>query len=151
MPQDLFLLTLALIGAVIVVASLLSGLVERSGLPQVAVFLAIGAAIGPVGLGFLDAGVRSPLLRVVATVSLALILFIDALSLSIAELARNKLLSFLVVGPGTLLSSVVVALAAWRMLGLAPPMAAILGAALASTDPVLLRGPRPFTQARTRP
>src|SRR5262245_46579004 len=93
-PAETFLLILGLIGAVIIVASLLSGLVERSGLPQVAVFLALGASIGPVGLGFVDAGVNSPLLRVVATVSLALILFTDALSLSIPELTRNKLLSF---------------------------------------------------------
>jgi NhaP-type Na+/H+ or K+/H+ antiporter len=137
---DVFLLTLAVIGAVIVVSSLLSGLVERSGLPQVAVFLALGATIGPIGLGFLDAGVDSPLLRVVATVSLALILFTDALSLSVPELRRNRLLSFLVVGPGTLALAGVVALLGWSLLGLTPAMAAILGAALASTDPVLLRG-----------
>jgi sodium/hydrogen antiporter len=35
---------LAIIGAVIIVSALLSGLIERSGFPQVAVFLALGAA-----------------------------------------------------------------------------------------------------------
>ena len=36
--------TLALLGIVIMVSALLSGLVERSGMPQVAVFLAMGAS-----------------------------------------------------------------------------------------------------------
>ena len=35
---------LALIGIVILVSSLLSGAVERTGLPQVAIFLLLGAA-----------------------------------------------------------------------------------------------------------
>ena len=35
---------LAIIGIVIIVSALLSGLIERSGLPQVAVFLALGVA-----------------------------------------------------------------------------------------------------------
>jgi NhaP-type Na+/H+ or K+/H+ antiporter len=45
-----------------------------------------------------------------------------------------------VLGPGTLLSAALIAVAGWGLLGLAPAAAAILGAALASTDPVLLRG-----------
>jgi sodium/hydrogen antiporter len=43
------------------------------------------------------------------------------------------------LGPGTLLPAALLALAAWLLLDLTLPMAAILGAALASTDPVLLR------------
>ena len=62
-------LALALIGAVIVIAALLSGLVERSGIPQVMIFLALGAAVGPVGLGVLDVPLDSPALQTVATLS----------------------------------------------------------------------------------
>jgi sodium/hydrogen antiporter len=131
---------LAVTGAVIVVSALLSGLVERSGLPQVAVFLALGALIGPVGLGLFDAGIDSPILRVVATLSLALVLFTDALSLDIGEVRQHRLLAVLVLGPGTLASAALIAVAAYWMLDLPLAMAAILGAALASTDPVLLRG-----------
>src|ERR1051326_8389589 len=61
-----FALTLALVGIVIVVAALLSGLIERSGLPQVAVFLALGATLGPYGLRMLNVTLDSSLLRVVA-------------------------------------------------------------------------------------
>jgi Kef-type K+ transport system membrane component KefB len=42
---------LALIGIVILVSALLSGLIERSRFPQVAVFLALGATLGPSDLG----------------------------------------------------------------------------------------------------
>ena len=48
--MDSFLAMLALIGAVIVISALLSGWVDRTGVPQVAVFLAMGALIGPTEL-----------------------------------------------------------------------------------------------------
>lgn len=131
---------LAIVGAVIIVSALLSGLIDRSGLPQVAVFLALGAVLGPFGLGLLNISLSSSTLRVVAILSLALVLFTDAVSLNIAEVRRRASLALRLLGPGTLLSAALIALAAWWLLGLAVPAAAILGAALASTDPVLLRG-----------
>jgi NhaP-type Na+/H+ or K+/H+ antiporter len=134
-----FAATLALLGIVIMVSALLSGLIERSGMPQVVVFLAIGASLGPAGLGVLDLGLDSPALRVVATLSLTLVLFTDALTLDLSEVQRHTALALRVVGPGTLLSAALVAVAAWWVLGLSWPGATILGAALASTDPVLLR------------
>jgi len=135
-----FVLTLALVGVVIIIAALLSGLIDRSDLPQVGVFLALGAMLGPAGLGLLDVTLESPILRVVATLSLVLVLFTDAVSLSIAEMRRHGMLAFRVLGPGTLLSAGLIALAGWLLLGLPLAGAAILGAALASTDPVMLRG-----------
>jgi len=136
---ELFLSTLALIGAVIVISALLSGLIEKSGLPQVAVFLGLGAAIGPAGLNLVNVDIGSPILRVVGTLSLVLVLFTDAVSLNLSEVRKQRLLSFLVLGPGTLFSALLIAVFAWRMLGLGIGAALILGAALASTDPVMLR------------
>jgi NhaP-type Na+/H+ or K+/H+ antiporter len=135
-----FVATLALIGVVVLVSALLSGVIERTGLPQVAVFLALGAMLGPAGLGLLHVTLDSPTLRVIATLSLALVLFTDAVSIDLNEVRRNRTLALLMVGPGTLLSAVVLAGVAWAILGLSPAAAALLGAALASTDPVLLRG-----------
>ena len=134
-----FAATLALIGIVIMVSALLSGLIERSGMPQVAVFLAIGAALGPTGLGVLDLTLDSSVLRVVATLSLSLVLFTDAVTLNLSEVRRHAFLALRVLGPGTLLSAALVAVAGWSVLDLSWPAALILGAALASTDPVLLR------------
>ncbi|HLG22084.1 MAG TPA: cation:proton antiporter, partial [Candidatus Manganitrophaceae bacterium] len=135
-----FTAMMALVGAVIIIAALLSGLIERSGLPQVAAFLALGAVLGPAGLDLFDVKLDSPILRIVATLSLILVLFTDAVSLSIKEVKRHLSLAFLVLGPGTLLSALLIALAGRLLLDIPLASASILGAALASTDPVLLRG-----------
>ena len=131
---------LAIIGVVIIISALLSGLIERSGLPQVAVFLGLGAALGPFGLRLLNISLDSATLRAVATLSLALVLFTDAVSLNIAEVRRQSALAFRLLGPGTLLTAAIIAVAGWWVLSLPVAAAAILGAALASNDPVLLRG-----------
>src|ERR1700752_763931 len=135
-----FIAGLAIIGIVIIVSALLSGLIDRSGLPQIAVFLGIGAALGPAGLGLFNLTLDSPILRVVARLSLTLVLFTDAVSLNIAEVRRQSNLAFRMLGPGTIVCAILTAFAAWGLLGITPANAAILGAALASTDPVLLRG-----------
>jgi len=131
---------LALIGIVIIVSALLSGFVDKTGLPQVAVFIFIGAALGPAGLGVFDMTLGSPVLRIVATLSLTLVLFTDAVTLNIKEMRRHAGLAFRMLGPGTIVCAALTAVAAWWLLGIAPASAAILGGALASTDPVLLRG-----------
>ncbi len=140
MNAESFAATLALIGLVILVSSLLSGAIDRSGVPQVAIFLALGAVLGPVGLGLIDLTLESPALRAMAILALVLVLFSDAISMDMTEVRRQKKLAFLLLGPGTLIPAALIALASWWLLDLAPAAAAVLGAALASTDPVLLRG-----------
>jgi NhaP-type Na+/H+ or K+/H+ antiporter len=88
----------------------------------------------------LDITLESPILRVVATLSLVLVLFTDALTIDLRELRQYRTLALIVLGPGTVLSAVLVSAAGWWLLGLAPAAAVILGASLSSTDPVLLRG-----------
>jgi NhaP-type Na+/H+ or K+/H+ antiporter len=139
MSHETFVATLALIGLVILVASLLSGAVERSGLPQVAIFLLLGALLGPAGLGLVDLPLESESVQVMATLALVLVLFSDAIAVDAGEVRMNRRLAALILGPGTILPAALIALAAWVLLGLSPAAAAILGAALASTDPVLLR------------
>ena len=140
MGADSFVTGLAIIGIVIVVSALLSGLIDKTGLPHVAAFICIGAALGPAGLGVFDITLESPILRVVATLSLALVLFTDAVTLNISEVKRHAGLAFRMLGPGTIFCAALTALGAWWLLKIPPASAAILGAALASTDPVLLRG-----------
>src|SRR5688572_16216840 len=110
---DSFAAVLAIIGVVIVISALLSGWIDRSGLPQVAVFLALGAVLGPFGLGVMNLSLESVELRIVATLSLALVLFTDAVSLNIAEARRRVALAFRLLGPGTLLTALLIALGAW--------------------------------------
>jgi NhaP-type Na+/H+ or K+/H+ antiporter len=134
-----FTTTIALVGIVIIVASLLSGVLERSGLPLVAVFLALGFVLGPTGLGLVDIGLGSPVLQTLAMLALALVLFSDAVTLEVGEVRRQKRLTWRMLGPGTLIPALLIALAGYWLLDVTPASAAILGAALASTDPVILR------------
>ncbi len=138
-PVEDFAALLALIGIVIVVSSLLSGAVERTGLPQVAIFLALGAGLGPWGLGLIDVAHDSPALRVIAVLALVLVLFSDAISVDTGALRQQRGIALLVLGPGTLIVAAVIAGTAHLLLSMSLAHAAILGAALASTDPVLLR------------
>ncbi len=130
---------LVLIGIVILVASLLSGVIERSGLPQVGIFLVLGALLGPAGLGLINLTLESPTLQIIATLALVLVLFSDAIAMDMGEVSRQRRLALLVLGPGSLIPAGLIGLAGWLLLDLAPIQAMILGAALASTDPVLLR------------
>lgn len=139
MSHEHFVATLALLGLVILVTSLLSGAVERTGVPHVAILLLLGAMLGPAGLGLVDLSLESETLQVIATLGLLLVLFTDAISVDIGEVRLQRRLSSLILGPGTLIPAVLIALAAWLLLGLSWAAAAILGASLASTDPVLLR------------
>jgi sodium/hydrogen antiporter len=132
--------TIALIGIVILVASLLSGVVERTGVPQVAIFLLLGAVLGPVGLNVFDLALDSPALRAIATLALVLVLFSDAISIDLKEVKKNARLALLVLGPGSLIPAILIAVASHYLIGLHWAGAAIIGASMASTDPVLLRG-----------
>ena len=140
MTVESFTATIALIGIVILVSSLLSGVVERSGIPQVAIFLILGVALGPLGLGVFDLGLDSPALRAIATLGLVLVLFSDAIAMDLKEVRANRKLALLVLGPGSLIPALLIAIASHFVLGLHWAASAIVGASLASTDPVLLRG-----------
>ena len=131
---------LALIGIVILVSSLLSGVIERTGIPQVAIFLLLGAVLGPAGLRLVQLTLESPTLQWIATLGLVLVLFTDAITMDFGEIRYPRRLVLMILGPATLIPAVITALAAWLLLGLGPLPSFIVGAALASTDPVMLRG-----------
>lgn len=131
--------TLALIAAVIAIAALFSGLMERVRAPEVALFLLLGLVLGPQGLGLVDYPLTSPVLATIATVGLIFVLFTDAVSVDIAAARSQRRLATFVLGPGTILTALLVAAAAWLLLEVSLPAATIIGAALASTDPVLMR------------
>src|SRR5687768_14927969 len=125
--------TLGLLGIVILLAALASGAIERSGFPQVALFLGLGLLIGPAGLGLLHFELHSPALHAVATVALLLVLFIDAVVLNLTEVRTHARLALIALGPGTLIPAIVTTVAGVVLLDLSLPLAAVLGAALAST------------------
>lgn len=130
---------MGIIAIILIGSALASGLVERAPLSFPMIFLALGLLVGPRGLDWLNLEVHSPMLEVVATVTLALVLFLDAVNIKLDELRRDWYVPVLTLGPGTLLIIVGVAIAAWRLVGTSPVESLLLGAMLASTDPVVLR------------
>lgn len=133
------LIAIGLVAAVLVVAALVSGVVERTPVSFPMIFLALGFVLGKPGLGLLQLGPRDVVLETVAILSLAFVLFLDALNLRLEELGNDWVVPVLSLGPGALLTVGLVALAAALLLGTTPLQSLLLGALLASVDPVLLR------------
>lgn len=132
-------LYLGAIGIVIVIASLVSGLVERLPVSPVLVFVALGVLLGPHGTGTFDLGLTSPLIVEVASVALTLVLFTDAMTINLGQLRTNWLPAALVLGPGALLTIALIAVAALGLFRPPPALALLVGAILASTDGILVR------------
>jgi NhaP-type Na+/H+ or K+/H+ antiporter len=130
---------LALIGIVILVSSLLSGLIERTGIPQVAIFLLLGVVLGPAGLNLVNLTLQSPTLQWITTLALVLVLFTDAIAMDFSQFRRPRRVLLVILIPATLIPAALIGLLARFLLGLDWLPSAILGAALASTDPVMLR------------
>ena len=134
-----FLTVFALIGIVLTLSALASGVVARAPVSFPILFLGLGFLLGKHGLGIIAMAPHDRILEAVATVSLAFVLFLDAVRLRFDELGKDWFVPILVLGPGTLLTIALIALAAWLFVGAAPVQALLLGAILSSTDPVVLR------------
>lgn len=132
-------LGMGIIATVLLVAALASGLVERAPLSFPMIFLALGFILGGGGLGVIHMDSHSPVLEAVGIISLALVLFLDAVNVQIDELRRDWFVPVLTLGPGTVLIILGIALTAYLLVGVTPVQALLLGAILASTDPVVLR------------
>lgn len=129
----------ALVGVVLTVSALTSGLVERAPLSFPILFMGLGFVLGGRGLGFLHVSAHDPLLEAVAIVSLAFVLFLDAVKMQPSEFRKGGLVPMLVLGPGTLLTIAGVAGLSALLLHTNLIASLLLGAILASTDPVVLR------------
>jgi NhaP-type Na+/H+ or K+/H+ antiporter len=90
----------ALFGAVLVLAPLASGVVQRAPLSFPIIFLGLGILLGDRAFGVLSLTPEDPSLEVVATLTLALVLFIDALKLRLDEVGDDWVLPILTLGPG---------------------------------------------------
>ncbi|MCX6021281.1 MAG: cation:proton antiporter [Chloroflexi bacterium] len=139
MDEHTLLIYMGTIGLVVIISGLVSGLVERGPLSQVLIFVALGVLVGPQFLHVIDLGIESTAINVVATISLVLVLFTDAIKVNLGQLRANWLLPAIALGPGALLTVAFIAVAGNLVLGMPWVTALLAGAVLASTDAVLLR------------
>lgn len=129
----------AIVAFVLTAAALASGVVDRIPLSLPIIFLVLGLVLGPGVLGIAQISPSDPALAAVATLNLALVLFLDAARFDVDELRREWRVPLRDLGPGTLLTIAGVAIAAGLLLHTSPLQSVLLGAVLASTDPIVLR------------
>jgi NhaP-type Na+/H+ or K+/H+ antiporter len=130
-------LILGIIGIIILLSALLSRVMERSPFSSAILFVGIGLTLGQVGI--LRLPITSEPVVLIGLVTLTLTLFTDAIKMQTEQLKQHWPVSFAVLGPGTVLTTLAIALLAFWLLEMAPVQALLLGGVLASTDPVLLR------------
>jgi len=128
---------LGLAAFVLIFAGLSEGFVSRAPLSFPMIFLGLGYLLGSRGL--VSTAPDSLTLEAVGTVTLALVLFLDAVRMKFHRNPSEWLVPLLVLGPGTVLTLVVVATGAHFLLGLGLASSILLGAILSSTDPVVVR------------
>jgi len=129
---------LAILALFIFCYSLVAGRVERAAASGPIVFVVAGLLMGPLVLGWFDGSVSNTGLRVLADLTLALILFIDAANADLAILKRqfripSRMLLFGL--PGVIFLGTLTAALLFDTLSLFE--AAILGTMLAATDAAL--------------
>ena len=134
-----FLAIFDVIAIILLVPALASGIVARTPLSFPILFMGLGILLGGNFLGFIDMDVRSPTLEVVATFTLSLVLFLDAINLQVDQLGRRWLILALILGPGTAIIIALGAVPLALLLGFGWIVPFLCGAILASTDPVVLR------------
>ena len=129
----------ALVAIVLTVAGLASGIVERAPLSFPIIFLGFGFLLGDRGLGILKLGPESALLETVATLTLAMVLCLEAVRIGNIGMGGAGFVPILSLGPGTVIIVAVTAAGAYFLLHVPVLEALLLGTILASTDPVVLR------------
>jgi NhaP-type Na+/H+ or K+/H+ antiporter len=118
--------------------SIVAGRIERAATSGPIVFVVSGLLMGPLGLGWFDGDVSRTELRVLADLTLALILFIDAANADLAILRQQFRIPsrMLIFGlPGVIFLGTIIAALLFDTLSLFE--AGILGTMLAATDAAL--------------
>jgi sodium/hydrogen antiporter len=130
----------AVLGGLLVVGSLLSGIARRSMLSLTALFVIAGFVLGRGATGVLHFKASSGLVSDLATVALIVILFRDGLEVEGELLQREWQLPLRKLVIAMPITAIVVALLARVLVGLGWSESFLLGALLSPTDPVLSSG-----------
>lgn len=125
------------LGGVLVLGAITSGLARRSFLSLTALFVLVGFVLGPGATGALHFRARSAFVSDLATVALIVILFRDGLEVESEMLQTAWHLPLRKLVLAMPLTAGIVALAARGLIGLSWTESFLLGALLSPTDPVL--------------
>src|SRR6202165_4937125 len=140
--------TLLSCGLILAIGTVTGLLAQKIRIPDVAVFLLAGIAIGPQALGLVDIKADSALNQIILLFGASYILFDGGASLRFSVLKQVWITIVVIATIGVIITAVITGIAAHNILGVPMIVALLLGATLASTDPAT-RVPM-FRQTRIR-
>jgi len=116
-----------------------SGLLARLvRIPDVVMFLLVGMLIGPGVSGIVDIKADSTINQLIMIFGSSYILFDGGASIRLKVLKEVWITVLVIATVGVLVTAAITGVAAYYFLGLAPVVALLLGAVIASTDPATL-------------
>src|SRR5580692_4071043 len=130
--------TLLSCGLILAVGTLAALLAQKIRIPDIAVFLLAGIAVGPHALGFVHIPAGSALNQIILLFGASYILFDGGATLRFAVLKQVWITILVIATIGLLVTTAIVGLAAHFIFGIPLIVALLLGATLASTDPATL-------------
>lgn len=130
--------TLLSCGLILAIGTVAGLLAQKIRIPDVAVFLVAGIAIGPHALGLIDIKAGSALNQIILLFGASYILFDGGAALRFDVLKQVWITILVIATVGVLITAGITGLAAHYIFGIPASMALLLGSALASTDPATL-------------
>jgi potassium/hydrogen antiporter len=130
--------TLLSAGLVLAIGIVTGLLAQKIKIPDVAVFLVAGIAVGPAGLGWINIKADSALYQIILLFGASYILFDGGASLRFEVLKKVWITIVVISTLGVLITAAMTGVAAHYALHIPWIVALLLGAALASTDPATL-------------
>ena len=130
--------TLLAFGLILAIGTVAALLAQKIRVPDVAVFLVAGMAIGPQALDLVQIKADSALNQIILLFGASYILFDGGAALRIEVLKKVWITIVVIATVGVMITAGIVALAAHTILGAPPIVALLLGATIASTDPATL-------------
>jgi cell volume regulation protein A len=125
-------------GLILAIGTIAALIAQKIRIPDVAVFLVVGIAIGPQALGLVDIKADSALNQIILLFGASYILFDGGASLRLTVLKQVWITIVVIATAGVIVTAVITGAAAHYILGVPPVVALLLGATLSSTDPATL-------------
>jgi cell volume regulation protein A len=130
--------TLLSCGLILAIGTVSAFLARKIRIPDVALFLIVGIAIGPQALGLIDIAADTPLNEIILLFGASYILFDGGAALRFEVLKQVWITIAVIATVGVLITAAITGLAAHLVFGISPIVALLMGATLSSTDPATL-------------
>ena len=125
-------------GLILAIGTVTGLLAHKAKIPDVAAFLIAGVLIGPRAIGLIDIKADSALNQVVLLFGASYVLFDGGASLRVGVLKQVWITIVALATVGVVITAAVTGVAAYFALGIPAISAALLGSAIAATDPATL-------------